>query len=220
MSKVVFLGAGGIAIVAAEIARSQGMEIVGFLDDKLEKHGVDFCKAPVLGGFNLLPALRSSVSQAVVAFGDCRGRINCAQQALSYGFSLPKLVHSSAVLSPDVCIGQGAIVMPGAIINSGARVGSNVIVNTAASVDHECTIGDGVHIGPGTRLSGLVTIGVATWIGTGSTIRESVHIGDDVFVGAGSLILKDIPDGVVAYGSPAKVVRGNPSVPTLEASLR
>lgn len=209
MSKLIFLGAGGIAIVAAEIARSHGLEIVGFLDDRAEKVGSLFCGAPVLGGFDMLPALHQSVRQAVIAFGSCQGRIDVAQKTLSYGFSLPKLIHPSAVVSPHASIAQGAIVMPGAIINSGTRIGSNIIVNTAASIDHECSIGDGVHIGPGAHLSGLVTVGNATWIGIGSIIRESVHIGNNVLVGAGSLVLKNIPDGVVAYGSPAKIVREN-----------
>lgn len=209
MSKVIFLGAGGIAIVAADIARSQGLEIVGFLDDSPEKRGTTFCGAPILGGFDMLPELRQNVAQAVVAFANGVGQINVAQKALSYGFSLPCLVHPSAIVSTEASIGHGAILMPGSIINAGARVGSNIILNTAASIDHECIIGDGVHIGPGARLSGLVTIGNATWIGIGSVIRESIHIGNNVFLGAGSLVVKDIPDGVVAYGSPAKVVREN-----------
>jgi UDP-N-acetylbacillosamine N-acetyltransferase len=209
MSKVIFLGAGGIAIVAAEIARCRGLEIVGFLDDRAEKRGTLFCGAKVLGDFDMLPALRRDVPQAVIAFGNCHGRINVAQKALSCGFSLPNLIHPSAIVSQDASIGQGAIIMPGTIINSGTRIGSNIILNTAASVDHECLIGDGVHIGPGARLSGLVTVGNATWIGIGSTIRESVHIGNNVLVGAGSLVLKDIPDGVVVYGAPAKIIREN-----------
>jgi UDP-N-acetylbacillosamine N-acetyltransferase len=209
MSKVIFLGAGGIAIVAAEIARCRGLEIVGFLDDRAEKRGTLFCGAKVLGDFDMLPALRRDVPQAVIAFGNCHGRINVAQKALSCGFSLPNLIHPSAIVSQDASIGKGAIIMPGTIINSGTRIGSNIILNTAASVDHECLIGDGVHIGPGARLSGLVTVGNATWIGIGSTIRESVHIGNNVLVGAGSLVLKDIPDGVVVYGAPAKIIREN-----------
>ena len=209
MTKVIFLGAGGIAIVAAEIARLHGLEIIGFLDDRVEKRGTVFCGAEILGGFDMLPAMRQDVSQAVIAFGSCHGRINVAQKALACGFSLPGLVHPSAIVSQEASIGHGAILMPGTIVNSGTRIGSNIILNTAASVDHECSIGDGVHIGPGARLSGLVTVGSATWIGIGSVVRESVHIGANVLVGAGSLVLKHLPDGVVAYGSPAKIIREN-----------
>lgn len=209
MSKVIFLGAGGIAIVAAEIARFQGLEIAGFLDDRAEKRGTLFCGATVLGDFGMLPALRESVSQAVVAFGNCHGRIEISRKVLSFGFSLPNLIHPSAIISQNTSIGHGAIIMPGTVINSGTQIGSNIILNTAASIDHDCSIGDGVHIGPGARLSGLVSIGTATWIGIGSIIRESVTIGENVLLGAGSLVLKDIPGGVVAYGSPARIIRDN-----------
>jgi len=210
MPKLVFLGAGGIAIVAAEIARSRGYEVAGFLDDKAERHGTVFCEAKILGSFDILPELRQrGIENAVVAFGNSLGRLRFAQKALSEGFTLPNLIHISAIISPTATVGEGAIMMPGTIVNAGARIGRNIILNTAASVDHECVIGDGVHIGPGTRLSGLVRVGTATWIGLGTSIRESVQIGENVLIGAGSLVLKDIPDDVVAYGSPARVIRAN-----------
>jgi len=209
MCKLVILGAGGIAIVAADIARCQGFDVVGFLDDSPDKRGTTLCGAPVLGDFNMLSDLRQLVPQVVIAFSNCRRRLEVAQTARSCGFSLPNLVHPSAIVSQYASLEQGSIIMPGVIVNAGAHIGSNVILNTAASVDHECRIGDGGHIGPGARLSGLVEVGNATWIGIGSVIRESIHIGNDVLLGAGSLVLKNIPDGVVAYGSPAKVIRPN-----------
>jgi UDP-N-acetylbacillosamine N-acetyltransferase len=209
MSKLFILGAGGIAIVAADIARCQGFDILGFLDDNPAKHGTLLCGAPVLGNFSLLSGLREAAPQVVVAFSNSHGRLDVAQRARSYGFSLPKLIHPSAIISQYASVDEGTIVMPGVIVNAGAHIGDNTILNTAASIDHECRIGDGVHIGPGARLSGLVTVGNASWIGIGSVIRESIYIGADVLLGAGSLVLKDIPDGVVAYGSPAKVIRAN-----------
>jgi maltose O-acetyltransferase len=36
-----------------------------------------------------------------------------------------------------------------------------------------------------------------------------VTIGDNVIIGAGSVVTKSIPDNVVAYGNPCKVIRKN-----------
>ena len=36
-----------------------------------------------------------------------------------------------------------------------------------------------------------------------------VTIGDNVVIGAGSIVTKDIPDHVIAYGNPCRVVREN-----------
>jgi len=44
-------------------------------------------------------------------------------------------------------------------------------------------------------------------IGSHSTIMPNVTIGKNSIVGANSLVLKDIPNNVVAFGVPAKVIR-------------
>ena len=44
-------------------------------------------------------------------------------------------------------------------------------------------------------------------IGSHSTILPNVTIGTNSIIGANSLVLDDIPDNVVAFGIPAKVVR-------------
>lgn len=52
-----------------------------------------------------------------------------------------------------------------------------------------------------------VTIGDNVWLGGGVIVCPGVTIGDDTVVGAGSVVTKDLPAGVVAVGSPARVVR-------------
>ena len=53
---------------------------------------------------------------------------------------------------------------------------------------------------------GRIRIGNRVFIGANSTILMNVHVGNDVIIGAGSLVNKDIPDGCVAAGVPAKVI--------------
>lgn len=54
-----------------------------------------------------------------------------------------------------------------------------------------------------------VTIGDRVWIGTGVTICPGVTIGSDSVIGAGSVVTRDIPAGVVAYGTPCQVIRSS-----------
>jgi len=44
-------------------------------------------------------------------------------------------------------------------------------------------------------------------IGSHSTILPGVTIGENTIIGANSLVLHDIPDNVVAFGTPATIVR-------------
>jgi acetyltransferase-like isoleucine patch superfamily enzyme len=43
----------------------------------------------------------------------------------------------------------------------------------------------------------------------GTNILHQVKIGKNTIIGAGSLVTKDIPDNVVAYGSPCKIIKEN-----------
>lgn len=53
-----------------------------------------------------------------------------------------------------------------------------------------------------------VTIGDNAWIGGNSVILPGVTIGHNVTIGAGSVVTKDVPDNVLAFGNPCRVVRG------------
>ena len=66
-------------------------------------------------------------------------------------------------------------------------------------------IGNNVWIGGGAIIMPGVTIGNSIVIGAGS----GVTIGEGCVIGAGSVVTKDIPDNVIAYGNPCKVVREN-----------
>lgn len=52
-----------------------------------------------------------------------------------------------------------------------------------------------------------VRIGDRCFLGYNSVIMPGVSIGNDVIVGAGAVVTKDVPDGVVVAGVPAKVIR-------------
>lgn len=52
-----------------------------------------------------------------------------------------------------------------------------------------------------------VKIGNNVWIGANSVILPGVTIGDNTVIGAGSVVTKDIPENVVAFGNPCRVVR-------------
>lgn len=107
------------------------------------------------------------------------------------------------------------------------RVGKRFFANFNFTVLDEApvTIGDDCFIGPNVSIytachstdpaernsrrewAEPVRIGDNVWIGGSVTILPGVTIGSNVTIGAGSVVTRDIPDGVVAVGNPARVIR-------------
>ena len=52
-----------------------------------------------------------------------------------------------------------------------------------------------------------MSIGDDVWAGGNVVINPGVTIGSNVVIGSGSIVVKDIPDGVIAAGNPARVIR-------------
>jgi UDP-N-acetylbacillosamine N-acetyltransferase len=210
MKKLAIWGASGHALVVADIINLNKIyEIVGVLDDvNLQRKGEEFCGVPILGGEEQLDFIkRDGVEYLILGFGNCQARLRLSELARSKGFLLATAIHPKTTISADVSIGVGSVIAAGTVINPGAKIGKNVIVNTCASIDHECVLEDGVHISPGVHLGGRVIVKRAAWVGIGATIVDRIQIGADTIIGAGAVVVHDIPDGVVAYGVPARVIR-------------
>ena len=208
--KLFIWGASGQALVVAEIVRlKREYQIVGFLDDinPLRKD-TEFCGASILGGREQLDNLKEmGVEYCICAFGNCEARLRLSRLIRTKGFKLATIIHPNAVIAADVSIGHGTMIDAGAVIKPAAIIGESVIINSCTSIGHHCIIEDGCHICPGVCLAGWVKVKPITWVGIGSIVKEHVTIGSNSLIGAGAVVLKDIPNDVVAYGVPAKVIR-------------
>lgn len=59
----------------------------------------------------------------------------------------------------------------------------------------------------GFEIAKPISVGDNVWIGADVSILPGVEIGSNSVIGAKSLVSKDIPDGVLAFGNPCKVIR-------------
>lgn len=55
-----------------------------------------------------------------------------------------------------------------------------------------------------------IHIGDNVWIGGNSVVLPGITIGNNVTIGAGSVVTKDIPDNMLAFGNPCKIIRQIP----------
>lgn len=208
--KLVIWGATGPALIVADIIRLCGeFEVVGYLDNLLpQRKNEAFGGAKVLGGEEELdPLLGAGVRHMVFAFQNNQARLRLGETAKARGFELVRAIHPTASVASDVIIGAGTVVRAQSAIGPETRIGENCIIGYGVMVSHTCWVGDGAHLSSGVNLAGGVKIGRGTWIGIGATVTDPCQVGEHSIVGAGAVVTRDIPDRVVAYGVPAKVVR-------------
>jgi sugar O-acyltransferase (sialic acid O-acetyltransferase NeuD family) len=118
-------------------------------------------------------------------------------------------IHSSFDCSLTSTFGIGTLVNSSVTMAAHSILGNFVSINRGVTIGHHTTIGDFTSINPGCNIAGHCQIGTSTTIGMGSQVLNGVKIGDNTIIGAGSVVTKDIPSGVVAWGSPCKIIREN-----------
>jgi sugar O-acyltransferase (sialic acid O-acetyltransferase NeuD family) len=202
------IGAGAQGRIIAEAWRAQAPSVaLHFLDDKDSLQGRSVHEVPVVGAVEALATLDLAAAGVVLGIGDNGRRLELGRHWDAKGVPWVTVVHPSAVVMPSAVVGGGTVMFPQVVVNSGATVGQHVILNTAAIVEHDATIEDGVSLSPGVCMGGRVHIERGAFISTGVTIAPRVRIGAHTVVGAGATVIEDLPARVLAYGSPARVIR-------------
>lgn len=198
--KVNILGAGGHAKVVIEIAELAGYEVSEVFDqDQIIKNILQY---PVNNDIEIL----SQKNNVFFALGNNENRkIN----SLKYNSADLNLIHPSSVISKNISIGVGNVVMAGVVINSSVEIGNHCIINTSASIDHDCKIGDFAHISPAAALAGNVQVLEGAQVGIGACVKQNITIGKWSVVGAGAVVVEDVPDNCIVVGNPAKYLKDN-----------
>jgi acetyltransferase-like isoleucine patch superfamily enzyme len=126
-------------------------------------------------------------------------------------------------IGDDVKIGAFVEIQKGARVGDRCKISSHSFLCEGVTLEEEVFIGHGVifindRYPRATNADGSVQV-EADWncvstrvkrraaIGSGATILCGVTIGEGATVGAGSVVTKDVPDGAVVAGNPARLLR-------------
>ena len=206
--KVFIIGCGVMGQQVLDILLEQkSHEIAGFLDDnpnllKTMLNGVE-----VHGPINLLSQIDTQDIGVVIGVANYRVRSLIASRLAPLRVSWPSVIHPSAVIMKSARVGQGNFIQGVSYLDTASRTGNYVIICAGATTGYGCVLEDFVLLGTGVHLAGKVVVGRGTFIGTGASVCPSVRIGAGTVIGAGAAVTQDIPDGVVAVGIPARVIK-------------
>lgn len=194
--KVVVLGAGGFA---RELYGWLGNKIEYFYEEQKTKSNID------------VVSVRDYFfegSKFVVGTGNPNLNAKLYTKAVEEGMiPSPAFCSSRAYIGMDVDMKTGTVVCPGANVTGYSFIGIGCVINNGALVPHDCVLGDFVVVSPNVSMGGNVMIGARTLIGIGAVIKPGVKIGENVIIGAGAVVTKDVPDGHITVGNPAKEMK-------------
>ncbi len=94
------------------------------------------------------------------------------------------------------------------------EIGSGVMIAPACalySYNHGIASNKKIRNQP-LQSKGPIIIGDEAWLGVNVTVLNGVNIGKGAVIGAGSVVAHDIPDGAVAVGNPARVVKNRSEI--------
>lgn len=158
-----------------------------------------------LGGFLRLLTVQGFIAVATY-------RLGSFIYSLPRGLSLPlRAVHH--VLQKLVEITTGIMLPVGVEAGSGLYIGhfGGIVINGGVRIGTDCKISHGVTIGTkgAGRGSGVPTLGDKVYIGAGAVVMGNIHVEDRAIIGANAVVIKDVPQGVIVGGVPARVIGQN-----------
>jgi acetyltransferase-like isoleucine patch superfamily enzyme len=123
----------------------------------------------------------------------------------------------NVLIREKTTIGNQTAIGTATIIDGNVKIGNNVSIQSMVYIPTNTTIGDHVFIGPnavltndryppsppGNLVGPLLKNRVA--IGANATILPGVCIGEGSLVAAGSIVTCNVPDNMMAIGSPARI---------------
>lgn len=106
------------------------------------------------------------------------------------------VIGDNVEIGPNTTIRRGAL--DDTLIGDGTKIGS------LSNIGHNCKLGVQCILTCQITLGGSTVVGDRVFMGINSSTKNKVAIGNDVTVGMGAVVVKDVPDGKLAIGLPAK----------------
>ena len=118
------------------------------------------------------------------------------------GQALTMPQFGGVLIEDDVQIGALTVIARGAIDDTVLKHGCKI--DNSSFISHNVTVGEDTFVVGESIMFGSSSTGKRVLVSGNSTIRDGRHIGDGAVIGMGSVVVRNVEDGSVVKGNPAK----------------
>jgi carbonic anhydrase/acetyltransferase-like protein (isoleucine patch superfamily) len=131
------------------------------------------------------------------------------EKAQLLGYGAGTSVYDNVLILGEVSVGENTWIGPSTILDGtgGLKIGSNCSISAGVHLYTHDTVNWAISGGTEEYAYAPTEIGDNCYIGPNTVVAKGVHIGRGAVIGAMSLVLKDIPENMLAFGTPCKIIR-------------
>ncbi len=178
-----------------------------FIDDINEIAEVNEVK--VYKFSELMKERKNNDIEVVIAVGEPGVRDFMYQRVKDEGVRLATLIHPGVYIDETTTVSEGVVIAEGVTITDNVEIGANTYIQSHAVIGHDIKIGQHTVIGSNCQIGGGDYIGDRVFMGFLSGTTDHISIGNDSVISAGAIVFRELPEGVVAVGNPARIMKKN-----------
>lgn len=206
MEKVILFGtSSGAKLLQFEMMQDKGYDVAAFTVDRAYVKEATCRGLPVVAFEEvetLYPPSEYKMMVALFANGMNKLRAEKCEQAKAKGYTLLSYVHPTAIVPPDLVMGENCYIGEGSICRPFAKLGDDVVLMPGAYIGHDSEIKDHCFIGVRAVIMGCVTMEPACFIGPGALVLQELKLGAECLIGGG-VVLQEHAQERSVYRAPA-----------------
>jgi len=207
MKNLIVFGAGDLGkfIVYNIDMFGDGYNVLGFMDEDMNKVGWELCGLPIFG-IDYLQSYKTENLSMVIAVSSPAAKELIAKKLAPYDIEFPNFISPDSWVSKGVKMGKGILIYPNTSVDFEAEINDFVIVNAGCTIGHNVTIGQFSTLAPGVNLAGFTKIEEKANLGIGCCSIQNVKIGNHSIIGGQAILIKDVQPGTTVVGVPARII--------------
>lgn len=147
--------------------------------------------------------------EVCIAIGEPQIRKILFERLLNSNISITTLIHPQVEIPKSTSVGKGVIINKFTSVSCDTVIGENVYIHPMACIGHDSFIGNHSIISSFVDVAGDCNVGDCAFLAINVIMKQGTSIGANSIIGLASVVHRDINEGVIAMGNPARAMKNN-----------